>query len=101
LKTNSLGYASLASHILFWLCLGWWEAVAGEAGSPLPDNGYGLLIQSRIAAFMAMLSLLISVACGAVVLDKECRAPVSSVISLLLLVPVIALWWSTITTNVF
>lgn len=79
----------------------WWEVITGEAGSPLPDNRESLLIQSRISACAAVLCLLTSIACGIGMMARERRPPVSSVISLPLLVPVFFLWWSTITTNAF
>jgi hypothetical protein len=100
-KAGLLGYLSVAAHLLFWVSLYYWEAAAGEAGSPLPDNWQELLVQTQVAATAAVVCLAASVGCGLEVLSRRVRPPVSSVVSLVLFFPCLYFWWTTLMSKDF
>ena len=76
---------SLMFHIAFWVATFVWLGVAGQAGSPLPDDWRKLLLWSHVAEWMALLTLSLSTICAVISRWRESRIPISGIVSLTLL----------------
>lgn len=83
---------SSAFQLLFWVSGFAWLRIAGEAGSPIPDNWRVLLLWSHIAEASALFGLVASVACAVVLWVRESRFSIAGVSSLVLLILIGAFW---------
>jgi hypothetical protein len=92
---------SLMFHIAFWVAALVWLDIAGEAGSPLPDNWQQLLFWAHIAEAAALFTLSASAACAFISRRRESKVPIAGVVSLLLLVLTAYFWASLLNNNNF
>jgi|SRR5579884_1234581 hypothetical protein len=86
---------SLAFHIGFWVTALVWLRIAGEAGSPLPDNWRRLLFWAHMTEWGALFALSASIVCAVISRRQESRIPVSGILSLALLI-ISAYFWITL-----
>lgn len=84
---------SIAFQLLFWASGFAWLRIAGEAGSPLPDNWKVLLLWSHVAEASALLGLVASVTCAVVLWVCESKLSIAGISSLVLLLLMGAFWW--------
>lgn len=92
---------SLTFHIAFWVAALVWLDIAGEAGSPLPDNWRQLLFWVHVAEAAALFTLSASVVCAVISRRRESKVPIAGVASLLLLVLTAYFWVSLLSNNNF
>ena len=92
---------SLAFHMAFWGTALVWLGVAGEAGSPLPDNWQKLLFWSHMAEWTALLTLTASIICAVISRWRESRIPISGIVSFVVLVITAHHWISLLSDSNF
>lgn len=86
-RTGSLWSRLSALFLLLFLVSAVsWVFIAGEAGSPLPDNWKQLLFWSHVSEVSALAALVASVISAAVSFRREQKVSVSGIVSLVLLI---------------
>jgi hypothetical protein len=84
---------SSAFQLLFWVSGFAWLCVAGEAGSPLPDNWRMVLLWSHVTEVSALLGLVASVTCAVVLWVRESKLSIAGISSVVLLILTGDFWW--------
>lgn len=80
-------------QLLFWGSGLVWLRIAGEAGSPLPNNWKVLLFWSQVMEISAVLGLVASVASAVVLWVRESRLSLTGISSLSMLILICYFWW--------
>ena len=92
---------SAISHVAFWASALIWLLIAGEAGSPLPDNWRWLLFCSHVVEGFALAALSVSVIFAILAVWRESKIPIAGVLSLILLLLTVRFWFAALNDNSF